>query len=357
MLTAAATVAPSFFISKSRKLSEQIIGHGSHRYRVHQGWGNLDPIKYPVKDCHEMIMDAKGRLIMVGNHTDNNVLIYDKSGKLLDHWGIRYVHGHGLTYWESGGEEYLFISDCARDGTLAGTGSVIKTTLDGRELMILEHPSKYGAYEEDEVWSPTETAIAPNGDIYVADGYGACKVLQYTAEGEYIRTIGEGRGHGDYNFMTAHGVCIDHRTETPTLLITSRAENCFKRYSLEGKHLETIHLPGAYVCRPVIKGDYLYAGVCWSSEILYTTEDHQTHPYHHSPNTGFVTILDKDNKVISNPGGAAPSYKDDKLQTMLQDPELNLFHHCHDVCIDEDENLYICEWNAEGAYPIKLERI
>lgn len=44
-----------------------------------------------------MVMDSKGRLIMVGDHTKNNVFIYDKSGKLLDHLGIRYGQGHGLT--------------------------------------------------------------------------------------------------------------------------------------------------------------------------------------------------------------------------------------------------------------------
>ena len=360
-LGAASAIAPSVYFHPSRSSScssdDLIIGHGSHRYKVHRDWGNLDPIKYPVKDCHEMIMDRKGRLIMVGNNTNNNVIIYDKSGKILDHWGIRYIHGHGLTYWEDGGEEFLFISDCARDATRAGAGAVIKTTLDGRELMMLPHPGDFGEYAEDEVWSPTETAIAPNGDIYVADGYGGCKVAQYSGEGEFIRMIGEGRGNGDYNFMTAHGVCIDYRGETPTLLITSRAENCFKRFTLDGKHLETITLPGAYVCRPVIHGDTLYAGVCWSSEILYDPENNDSHPYHSSPNSGFVTILDKDNKVISNPGGSEPNYVDGKLQTMLQDKSLGLFHHCHDVCVDEDENLYICEWNAEGAYPMKLERI
>ena len=70
--------------------------------------------------------------------------------------------------------------------------------------------------------------------------------------------------------MTAHGVCIDDRDKkNPTLLITSRAENCFKRFTLEGQFMEKILLPGAFICRPVIRGDYLYAGVCWPSETKY----------------------------------------------------------------------------------------
>ena len=74
-----------------------------------------------------------------------------------------------------------------------------------------------------------------------------------------------------------------------------------------------------------------------------------------TPESGFVTILDKSDKVISNPGGTKPVYKKGTLQLMVQ--ENNLFKHCHDVCIDEDKNVYICQWNAGKTYPIKLERV
>ena len=33
-----------------------------------------------------------------------------------------------------------------------------------------------------------------------------------------------------------------------------------------------------------------------------------------------------------------------------------VFKHCHDVCIDGDENVYVCQWNADKTYPIKLHR-
>ena len=355
-LTAGAVVVPSFYINASKpKLSEEIIGHGDFKYRVHKAWGNLDPAKTPIKNCHEMVMDAKGRLIMVGDHTKNNILIYDKSGKLLDSWGIRYGQGHGLTLWEAGGEEFLFICDPYWGSKKDGPSSVVKTTTDGRELMIIKHPSHYGAYPEDLGWAPTETAIGPNGDIYIVDGYGACYVCQFTAEGEFIRKFG-GKGEGEDQFITAHGICVDYRTpDDPTLLITSRARNCFKRFTLDGKYLETIHLPAAYVCRPVIDGSHLYAGVCWSSEILYDTVNVETHPTKSNPNSGFVTILDNNQKVVSNPGGTKPTYVDGKLQPMLQAKPI--FQHCHDVCVDEDKNLYVCQWNAGSTYPIKLERV
>jgi peptidylamidoglycolate lyase len=50
---------------------------------------------------------------------------------------------------------------------------------------------------------------------------------------------------------------------------------------------EIIKLPGACVCRPVIKGDHLYAAVLRSPDLG-------------KENSGFTTILDKNNKVVSN---------------------------------------------------------
>jgi len=238
----------SFNIITSKNPPKEYVGHGDFKYKVDKEWGDLDPAKTPVKNCHEMVMDSKGRLIMVGDHTKNNILIYDKSGKLLDFWGISYEGGHGLTLWNAGGDEFLFICD--------HMGMMIKATLDGRELMRIGHPSKYGAYAEDDVFKPTETAISPNGDIYIADGYGSQYVLQFTKEGEFIRKIGGGKGDADDQFQTAHGVCIDDRDpNNPTLLVTSRAHNCFKRFTLDGKYLETMCFPGAFVCRPVIDGE------------------------------------------------------------------------------------------------------
>ena len=69
-----------------------------------------------------------------------------------------------------------------------------------------------------------------------------------------------------------------------------------------------------------------------------------------------VTILDRNNRVVSNPGGEAPRYNGrGELQVMLQDQPV--FLHGHDVCVDDEENLYVCQWNAGKAYPYKLHRI
>ena len=337
MLTVA-TVTPFYILKGKSMQSNQIIGHGDFTYKVDASWGNLNPENTPVNNCHEMVMDSKGRLIMVTDEVKNNIIIYDKSGKLLDSWGHEFPGGHGLTLWNSGGEEFLFICD-------PNLGKVFKTTLDGKILLTINHPSEIGIYKTEDPFKPTETAIGPNGDIYVADGYGSQFIIQYDSGGKYIRHFG-GKGDEDGQFQTAHGVCIDSRDKNnPTLLCTSRVHNSFKRFTLDGKYLNTIFLPGAYVCRAVIDDDNIYAGVCWS-RLRYLNQ---------TDNSGFVTIMDKNDKVISNPGGTAPEYRDGQLQLMVQSEAI--FKHCHDVCIDDDKNIYVCQWNANKSYPIKLERV
>src|SRR3546814_20353056 len=89
---------------------------------------------------------------------------------------------------------------------------------------------------------------------------------------------------------------------------------------MEGKRLDVIKLPGACVCRPVIKGDYLYAAVLRSPDMKLA-------------NSGFVIIIDKDNKVVSNIGGTEPVYQNGELQVMQQ--EILLFKHPHDVFVSD----------------------
>ncbi|MDN5204803.1 6-bladed beta-propeller [Fulvivirgaceae bacterium BMA10] len=334
-LAATSMVLPNIIIRGKMKPMHGKIGHGSHRYKIVHDWGLLDSAKVPVLDCHEMVQDAKGRLILLTNETKNNIIIYDKSGKLLKTWGSEYPGAHGLTLSKENDEEFLFITDYERH-------EVIKTTLDGRVLMTLPYPKESGKYESADQYKPTEIAVAPNGDFYVADGYGAQYIIHYNAKGELQNVFG-GTGKGEQYFQNAHGICLDDRDKNnPVLLITARVQNAVKRFSLDGKYLETIPLPGAYICRPVVDDENVYFAVL----ISRTPWDSQT---------GFVTILDKNNKVISNPGGSDPNYNGDELEKMYQ--TVKVFKHPHDVCVDDDKNIYIPQWNSGKTYPIKLERI
>src|SRR5688572_12679811 len=80
--TAGLSIAP-FNILKGTSKEENILGHGSFKYKLWKDWGNLDPETTPVNNCHEMAIDKKGRLILLTDEVKNNIIIYDLSGKLL----------------------------------------------------------------------------------------------------------------------------------------------------------------------------------------------------------------------------------------------------------------------------------
>ncbi|TKC08592.1 NHL repeat-containing protein [Pedobacter frigoris] len=331
-----AIVSASFFITKDllAKPKGPVYGHNNMKYTLDTKWGQLNPEKNPVNDCHEMVQDAKGRIILLTNETRNNVLIYNKSGKLLDSWGHEFPGAHGLTLANENNKQFLFITDTNRH-------QVYKTTLDGKVLMTIDCPMETGLYKKKGEFVPTEVAVADDGSFFIADGYGLQYVLHYDHKGKLLSYFG-GRGTETKHLDNAHGVCIDRRHGSPTLLVTDRTRNCFKRFDLQGNLKEVIQLPGACVCRPVIHKDYLYAAVLRSPNL-------------DKDGSGFATILDKNNRVVSNIGGNAPVYLDGILQPMAQAEQILL--NPHDVCVDDDENLYVAQWASGKVYPYKFTRV
>ena len=181
------------------------------------------------------------------------------------------------------------------------------------------------------------------------DGYGSQFIIQYSKEGKYIRKFG-GRSNLPDNkgkFIQAHGIAIDARGPEPLLLCTARIRNEFTWFTLDGEFLRSTYLPGAFLSRHVIKGDHLYSGACFGFK---------ENDYRMWKGRGFITILDKDNRPVSGPGGAVPAYDaEGKILPFMKQGDL--VTHGHDVCVDDQENLYLCQWNAGKVPPYKLHRI
>ncbi len=312
---------------------DKVYGYNGMTYSLDTAWSKTNASEFPVNDCHEMVQDSRGRIILLTNETKNNILIYNTDGKVLDNWGHLFPGAHGLTLHNENGTEFLYITDTVKH-------QVYKTTMDGQVLLTINPPLDAGIYSKVEEFVPTETVIDSEGDIFIADGYGAQYVLRYDRNGKLKHYFG-GRGEGDAHLDNAHGICFDTRNKLHSLLVTDRTRNCFKRFDTDGKLLEVIKLPGACVCRPVIKDDHLYAAVLMSPNL-------------NAVGTGFVTILDKHNKVVSNIGGSEPKYVDGILQPMSQTDKI--FVHPHDVCVDRDDNIYVAQWSSGKVYPYKLTR-
>ena len=204
-----------------------IAGSGDHTYEVIHDWGEL-PANIRYGNTHGVCEDSQGRIYI--HHTVNAVsesadsmVVFDEQGKFVKSWGKEFKGGaHGLHIRKEGGEEFLYLCDTQR-------AVVVKSDLDGRVVWTLDYPKQSEPYAKGDgsgkpiKYSPTNVAIAPNGDVYVGDGYGSSYINQYNSKGEYIRTFG-GNGAEPGQVSCPHGLIVDTRAGDPVLIVADRAQ-------------------------------------------------------------------------------------------------------------------------------------
>lgn len=311
-----------------------VLGQGEYRYRVVPGWGVLDE-KTPVKNCHGMVRDAEGHLILLTDHVANNVIVYDKRGKLVSKWGTAFPGAHGLSIVREDGREVLYITDLQ-------THKVAKTTLDGKMLAEWGWPRETGKYPAEADYKPSWTLHQEDGSFFVLDGYGRDYILEYDSSGKLIRVLGG--PEGGIVHWGPHGGMLDAPAGRPTLLIAMSDQQYLLRLDTEGRKLQQIDLPGGNPRQIRLhKGRYFVAHLAdnWPKD---------------RNSRGFVSVLDSNLRVISNIAGSAPEYGDDgKLRPMRHTEDV--FLHPHDLILDEEDSLYVAQFASGATYPIKLERI
>ncbi len=259
LLTAAGTAAASLALSGVRAYAFQqktlakpvVVGSGDHKYECIHDW-LTPPDDILWGDTQGITQDSKGRIyishtVHSGSRKQNAIVVFDRHGKYLDSWGAQFVGGgHGIELRVEGegddAAEYLYHCDTAHR-------KVVKTTLTGKVIWEKGTPQEPGVYKDNSPFIPTNVAFSPNGDFYVADGYGSNYVHQYNLAGDWIRTFGGG-GDGPGKFKTCHGILVDTRCKDPELVVTDRASGRNQYFTLEGKFLrmqsEGMRLPSYF---------------------------------------------------------------------------------------------------------------
>jgi hypothetical protein len=303
-----------------------VLGAGRHRYEWVPGWGPL-PSGMDYGNTHGgIVLDASQR-VYVNTDTAQAVLMFDTDGRFLGSWGKEFAGGlHGMTVVRHCDEEILYFTHTARH-------EAVKATLDGQVLMTFPFPDKSGVYKAMSEYLPTSVAVAPNGSVYVGDGYGKSWVHQYAADGSYVRSWG-GYGTGPGMFRNPHGVWIDTRRPTPVLLVADRENGRVQIFDLDGKLLDMVTGVFRRPCGAFQQGDDLVV-----------------------PDLGGrVTILDKDNKLVTHLGdNPDPALRANNKVDRPQWQD-GYFLAPHSARWDEDGNLYVMDWNFRGRVT-KLRRI
>ncbi|MBI2940849.1 MAG: hypothetical protein HYY04_10470 [Chloroflexi bacterium] len=169
---------------------------------------------------------------------------------------------------------------------------------------------------------PTNVAIAPNGEIYVSDGYGNARIHRFSADGKLIQSWGE-PGTGPGQFYLPHGVEV---AADGRVLVADRENDRIQFFSPDGEYLGE----WTNVQRPTdihIDRD----GLIYVAELRWTvgqrsmvrgpiTEDQP----------GRVSVLDPNGAVLTRWGGADPCAPGN-------------FCAPHGICVDSHGDVYVGE--------------
>lgn len=294
------------------------MGNGKIGFAVVEGWGTL-PDRLAYGYTHGIVVDSRDNVYVL--HTGKpSVVVFDRDGRYVSAWGDQFAGGaHGLYLHREAAGEFLYITDKDR-------ARMVKTTLDGEVVLTLHTPNLPDVYDAERKYKPTDAAVAPNGDIYVTDGYGQYWVHHYDAGGNYIRSWG-GKGTEPGKLDRPHGISIDLRRSEPEIYVADRGNHRIQVFGLNGEHRRFIR---EHVDRPCS---------------FYFHRDDMYVPDLHSR----VTLFDAHDRLIVHLG------EDPEARKQAGWPNLpksyfraDKFSSPHAVCVDSEGSVYVAEWISDG---------
>lgn len=199
------------------------------------------------------------------------LLKFDSSGKLVRSLGAgMFVYPHGLHVDRDGN---VWVSD-GRSATpqeiqkfpdAKGKGhAVVKFSPEGKVLMRLGTAGVAGD-GPDTFNQPSDIIVAPNGDIFVADGHGGdsnARIVKFTKEGKFIKAWGR-KGSGPGEFDAPHALAFDSRGR---LFVGDRGNNRIQIFDQDGMFLDVWRQFGRPSGIVIDKSDTIYVADSQSDE-------------------------------------------------------------------------------------------
>ncbi len=295
--------------------SVQVTGNGQFTFETVPGFAAM-PDGANVGPTHGGVaVDGAGN-VYVSTEADHGVVKFSGEGKLLKSFGPATKALHSLSLVKEGDKELLI-------GAAVSAQKVLKLDLHGKVLLTI--PNQGTGEIKGGFNGVTGVDVGPEGNIYVVCGYGSNLIHKFDASGKILKTAG-GRGKGDGQFTTCHGISLDTRSGKPLLLVSDRENRRLVHLDLDlnfvGVHTEHLRRP----CAVSIRGDYVAV-----AEL-----------------EGRVTIVGKNGEVLAFVG----DQPDRKLWAKKPVPEDQLFDGLftspHGLSWDNDGNLIVQDWNVTG---------
>ncbi len=245
------------------------------------------------------------------------MVVFDRDGDFVESWGegvFRRPHGVHM-----GPDDTIFCTD-------DGDHTVRKCRLSGEVLLTIGVPGAPSPFMSLQPFCRcTHTAEAPNGDIYISDGYGNACVHKYTPDGRHILTWGEpGTEPGQFNLP--HNICCD---ADGWVYVADRESHRVQIFDGNGRYetqWNNLHRPSAL---------YLPAGSC---PICYIGEGGPAmNVNRRTPNLGpRVSIVDNTGKLLARLGG------------LTAGNEPGQFISPHGIAVDSEGSIYVGEVSRTG---------
>lgn len=175
-----------------------LLGQGQWTYRVVHDWAQLPP-RWEIGDVAGVAVDHADR-VYVFHRGKHPVLVFESDGSFIRSWGEDiFVRPHGI---DIGPDGRVYCTD-------DGDHTVRVCTPEGKIELEIGVPGRPAPRLSGAPFNRcTHTALAPNGDIYVADGYGNARVHKYSPDGRLLFSWGDfGTGNGEFNLV--HNITCD----------------------------------------------------------------------------------------------------------------------------------------------------
>lgn len=295
-----------------------LLGSGEFSYQVSERWGRL-PEGWDLGDVGGVAVDDEDN-VYVFNRGPHPMLVFDRNGSFVRSWGEGlFSRPHGVSI---GPDATIY---CADDGD----HTVRRCTLHGEVLMTIGTSGSGSSFMSGLPFCRcTHSALAPNGDIYISDGYGNARIHKYSPDGRLLMSWGApGCSPGEFNLP--HNIVCD---SDGWVYVVDRENHRVQVFGENGKYeteWRNLHRPSA-LC---------LAGP--SASVFYVSEIGPYYPWSRgTPNLGpRLSILDRSGGVIA------------RLQSEpAAGTGARQFLSPHGIAVDSHGDIYVGEVSA-AAWP------
>ncbi len=301
-----------------------VVGSGDYEYERVDTWPKL-PKYWALGAPSDGAVNSQGEIHILSRNSERPLTIWDPEGNFITSWGegtfSNTPHGIYITPTDT-----VWIVD--RDFHIATEytpgGEPIRTL--GNKLS--PSPTWEGKFVHSRPFNmPSGLAIAPNGEMFVSDGYGAHRVHKFSADGELLLSWGR-QGTNPGEFALVHNVWLD---KNGRVFICDCENDRIQIFDAQGNYLEQWDIPNP-------------SGICIRDDVVYVGQLSPAYREELGPEAG---------------SGAVSLWNLDGSQIIIwlgtEGPGKGTVRGPHDLFVDAAGSIYVCESSAQRVS--KFQRV